>query len=49
VTNATEPTWSVRFDLWTVEEGRSDLSIEMTLIDRGDRDLAVEIDNVHVL
>lgn len=28
VTNADDPTWSVRLNLWTKEEGRSDLSIE---------------------
>lgn len=42
-------TWSVRVDLWTAEEGRSDLSLECTLIDlAGDR-LDVEVDNLHVL
>lgn len=41
--------WSVRFDLWTEEEGRSDLSIELTLLDSGDDTLNVEIDNIHVL
>lgn len=42
--------YSVRFDLYT-EEGLSDLSIEMTLIDDlVDSDLMmVEIDNIHVL
>jgi hypothetical protein len=42
-------TWSVRIDLWTAEEGRSDLSLECTLIDRPGNLLAVEVDNVHVL
>jgi hypothetical protein len=41
--------WSVRVDLWTVEEGRSDLSLECTLIDRPGDLLAAEIDNLHVL
>lgn len=41
--------WSVRVDLWTVEEGRSDLTLECTLIDCPDDMLVVEIDNLHVL
>lgn len=40
--------WSVRVDLWTVEEGRSDLSLECTLIDRPGDLLAAEVDNLHV-
>jgi hypothetical protein len=42
--------WSVRFDLWTEEEGRSDLSLEMTVIEAsvGGSPL-LEIDNLHVL
>lgn len=47
--SGTEPArFSVRVDLWTLEEGRSDLSLELTLIDRGEA-LAVEIDDLHVL
>jgi hypothetical protein len=49
VKSARSPTWSVRFDLWTVEEGRSDLSLECTLIDHGVGKIDVEIDNLHVL
>ena len=41
-------TWSVRVDLWTLEEGRSDLSLECTLIDGPGAMLTVEIDNLHV-
>jgi hypothetical protein len=41
--------WSVRVDLWTEEEGRSDLSLECTLIDRPGDLMAVEVDNLHVL
>lgn len=41
--------WSVRVDLWTVEEGRSDLSLECTLIDRAGDLLGAEVDNLHVL
>ncbi|WP_445367701.1 DUF7668 domain-containing protein [Methylomonas sp. BW4-1] len=41
--------WSVRFDLWTEREGRSDLSLECTLIYTDEGLLAVEVDNIHVL
>ena len=50
VTAASEPTWSVRFDLWTLEEGRSDLSLECTLSIRpDDASATIEIDGIHVL
>jgi len=48
VTGAIPARFSVRVDLWTVEEGRSDLSLELTLIDQ-DEALGVEIDDLHVL
>lgn len=41
--------WSVRVDLWTLEEGCGDLSLECTLIDQPGDLLAVEVDNLHVL
>lgn len=41
--------WSVRFDLWTCEEGRSDLSVEMTLFESDDEFLRIELDGIHVL
>lgn len=43
--------YSVRFDLYSVEEGRSDLSLECTLIDDHSEtsSMRVEIDNIHVL
>lgn len=40
--------WSVVLDLWTVEEGLSDLSLEATVWDDGDT-VRVRIDNVHVM
>ena len=40
--------WSVRADLWTKEEGRSDLTLELTLLSDGGG-LVAEIDNIHVL
>ncbi len=41
-------TWFVVVDLWTAEEGRSDLSMEATVREVGDR-VEVTIDNIHVL
>lgn len=49
VTAATDSTWSVRMNLWTIEEGRSDITLECTLIDRSVDYIAVEVDNLHVL
>jgi hypothetical protein len=49
VAGATPVRWSVVCSLWTEEEGRSDLSLELTLIDQGAACLVVEIDNIHVL
>ena len=49
VENAVPRTWSVIIDLWTKEEGRSDLSLELTLMDKGNEELAAEVDNIHVL
>jgi hypothetical protein len=41
--------WSVYVDLWTAEEGRSDLTMELTLSDSSGEMYDVEIDNIHVL
>ena len=40
--------WSVRFDLWTKQEGASDLSMELT-IKKGNPEPVIEFDNLHVL
>lgn len=40
--------WSVRCPLWTKEEGRSDLSIEMSMIEDGADKLRVELDNIMI-
>jgi hypothetical protein len=42
-------TWSVQVNLWTKEEGRSDLTLECTLTERTGELLAAEVDNLHVL
>ena len=48
IRNAQPPQWSVTMPLWTREEGRSDLSIELTLIgDEGG--CTIELDDIHVL
>jgi len=49
ITESKPRSWSVRYDLWTEEEGRSDLSLEVTLIDSKDEVMGVELDNLHVL
>jgi hypothetical protein len=49
IDGSTPRAWSVRVDLWTAEEGRSDLSLECTLLDHPGELLAAEIDNLHVL
>jgi len=41
--------WSVNVYLWTAEEGRSDLTLELTLRESGKEIFDVEIDNIHVL
>lgn len=46
---AQPPEWSVRFDLWTEREGKSDLSLELTLTEIGNEEFRVEIDGIHVL
>jgi hypothetical protein len=49
IENSVPRKWSIRFDLWTKEEGRSDLSIELTLIDSEEDLMIVELDNIHTL
>lgn len=42
------PSWSVCLPLWTREEGRSDLTLELTIRDV-ENTPTVEIDDLHVL
>ncbi|NPV19950.1 DUF7668 domain-containing protein [Bradyrhizobium aeschynomenes] len=50
VADADRPAWSIRFDLWTKEEGRSDLSLECRIVDRCDgHALDLAVDDIHVL
>lgn len=48
VQDAKQPTWSVQASLWSKEEGRSDLTLEVTASQSGDR-WEVELDDLHVL
>ncbi len=48
VKGAAVPTWSVRAPLWTEEEGRSDLTLELTIA-VGLGAPSIELDNLHVL
>ena len=41
------PRWAVDMPLWTAEEGRSDLEVQVTLIER-DGAIAIELDNIRV-
>jgi hypothetical protein len=48
VKGAGVPTWLVRAPLWTEEEGRSDLTLELTIA-VGPVAPSVELDDLHVL
>ena len=41
--------WSVLVDLWTVEEGRSDLTLELVLTETGGEQYDIQIWDLHVL
>ena len=41
--------WSVRVPLWTREDGRSDLTLELTVREQPSGRYAVEVDDLHVL
>lgn len=45
---AKSESWSVVQPLWSKEEGRSDLSLEMTLV-RSASGLIIELDDLHVM
>lgn len=42
------PTWSIRAPLWTFEEGRSDLTLELTVVDEVDGP-SIELDDLKVM
>ncbi len=47
VRDTAAPTWSVRAPLWSEEEGRSDLELQLTISQRGDQ-CVIEIDDLLV-
>ena len=49
VEGASQRKWSVNMSLRTVEEGRSDLTLELILKDNAQDMYGVEIDGIHVL
>jgi hypothetical protein len=49
VTDSNPQCWSISADAYTDEEGRSDLSMELTLTESHPGELEVEFDNLHVL
>lgn len=48
VEKADSEEWSVVAPIYTLEEGLSDLSIELTLIKNGPDSFKIELDNIHV-
>lgn len=48
VKNAEPPKWSIVMPLWTEEEGRSDLSVELTVV-KETTGFRIELDDIHVL
>jgi len=48
IRNSQPRRWSIVVPLWTLEEGRSDLSLEMT-VTTGECGLTIEVDDIHVL
>ena len=40
--------WYVVFELW-MKEGKSDLSVELSIIDSSEEYYGIEIDNIHVM
>ena len=49
VENAHPSEWSVRMHLWAAGEGKSDLSLELTLKKAEEGDYNVEVDDIHLL
>ena len=49
IENSSPRSWSIRFDLWSKSEGKSDLTLEATFIENNKDILQVELDNIHIL
>ena len=41
--------WSVNVPLWSVEEGRSDLTLELTVVESPSGNFEIQVDGLHVL
>ena len=48
IREATPRQWSITMPLWTQREGRSDLSIDVTLV-VAEKGFRIELDDIHVL
>jgi hypothetical protein len=48
IINEEQPTWAVDAPLWTLEEGMSDLSIELTIV-LGESGPTIQIDDLRVM
>lgn len=48
IEKADSKVWSVVAPIYTLEEGLSDLSMELTIIKNGPESFKVELDNIHV-
>lgn len=49
INGAHPPAWPVQAPVFTVEEGRSDLTLELILVEQSDGGFRVELDDLHVL
>ena len=49
ITNSSPRAWSIRADAYTAREGRSDLTLELTVIEDPSGVMRVELDDLHVL
>lgn len=49
IKSALHPTWATDFDLWTSEEGHSDLTLSATIIEDRPGAARIEVDDLHVL
>ena len=49
VTDSNPKEWSVNVPIYTSEEGKSDLTLELSLIDSTSDIYKIEVDNLHVL
>jgi hypothetical protein len=49
VTDSNPKEWSVNVPIYTSEEGMSDLTLELSLIDSPSEFYKIEVDNLHVL